>query len=152
MSNNSNISNANFVGMTFKATTKGTDPLYPEVNGFVPGGLYIRMRTSDGSLNYINAFEIDKAIGIIGEKTASKANQTVVDELQDKLEEKIGSEQIETIEQTLDEKASSVELQQISNDVKNKADRSTVDDLSNAISYKANTSDVSNLKKFAYCA
>ena len=149
MSNNlKNTSNANvdanIIGITFKATTEGKDPEYPYVSGFVPDRLYIRMRNSDGTFNYIDAYEIDKAIGIIGGKTASKADQSAVDAIQDQLEDVANGDVIDSIEQRLEEKASSVDLQNLSNEINEKASKSSVDDINTTLSYKANSSDLTD--------
>lgn len=152
MSNNlKNTSNANvdanIIGITFKATTEGKDPEYPNINGFVPDRLYIRMRNGDGTFNYIDAYEIDKAIGIIGGKTASKADQSTVDAIQDQLEDVANGDVIDSLEQRLEEKASSVDLQNLSNKINEKASKSSVDDINTTLSYKANSSDLTDLKK-----
>lgn len=135
-------------GSVFFATEEGLDPEYIEISenaDLLPNGMYIRLEGSDGSVAYISAFEIDKAIGIIGEMSMSKANKADVDTVVADLENKASVADLELINTELSNKASNVDLDTIKDSIKNKVDKSVVDALISQLNLKANKSEVENL-------
>lgn len=116
-------------GSVFFASEQGFDPEYPNNDGLLPDGMYIRLEGSDGSVVYISAYEIDKAISIIGDMTMGKAN----------------SADIDAIIALLDKKASAVDLELIKSDINTLASKSLVEDLSTEVNLKADKSTVDEL-------
>lgn len=100
-------------GDVFFATDAGADPENPSNDGLLANGMYIRLNGSDGSIAYISAFELDKALGIIGDMSMTKAAQADLD----------------VVEQELNDKASKTDLALLQGDVDNKASKADVDDL-----------------------
>lgn len=108
-------------GDVFFATDAGADPENPSNDGLLANGMYIRLNGSDGSIAYISAFELDKALGIIGDMSMTKAAQADLD----------------AVEQELNDKASKTELALLQGEVDNKASKSDVDDLYEIFNGKA---------------
>ena len=118
-------------GTVFFATDNGTDPEYPMNEGLLAKGMYIRLEGSDGSVAYISAFEIDKAIGIIAGVTRTKAEQSDID----------------TLHELLVNKVSKTEFDLLQNEVNNKASKADVDNLLDTFNDKANTDEIEALSK-----
>ena len=69
-------------GDIFFATEAGTDPEHSQNGDLLPNGMYIRLEGSDGSLAYVSAYELDKALEVINDLSTNKADQSDVDVLQ----------------------------------------------------------------------
>ena len=132
-------------GAVFFATENGTDPEYPGNGELLANGMYIRLEGSDGSLAYISAYELDKALGIIGDMSMSKASQSDVDALQQLLEGKASDVDIELIRTELAEKATKTGLENLSNTVNTKASQEDLDTLTETVNTKASQEDLDTL-------
>ena len=132
-------------GAVFFANEYGVDPENPSVNDLLPNGMYIRLEGSDNSVAYISAFEIDKAIGIIGQMSMSKANQSDVDLINQTLNEKVSLTDFALMQSEVSNKASKTEVDELLDTFEGKADKSYVDEVIAQLSSKANQSDVTTL-------
>lgn len=132
-------------GDVFYATDEGKDPEYEQSSDLYPNGMYIRLNGSDGSVAYVSAYEIDKAIGIIGEMSMSKAAAADLDSLRAEVEQKASALDIELIESELEGKASKSEFDAYTDSITSKADKTVVDSLILAVNGKADKSVVEAL-------
>lgn len=124
-------------GSVFFANAAGADPEYPNNNELLPNGMYIRLEGSDGSIAYISAYELDKALGIIGDMSMSKAAQADVDALEAVVNDKISSADFELLEGVVDNKASKAELDAALDIFNGKASQEQVDEIIAALNEKA---------------
>lgn len=125
-------------GAVFFATDAGIDPEYPNNGDLLPNGMYIRLEGSDGSIAYISAYELDKALGIIGEMSMSKANAADVLTIQAALEDKVSNITFELLQGEVADKASKNDVDNISDALATKADQSVVDNIIEQLNAKAN--------------
>ena len=132
-------------GTVFKATSAGSDPDFPSVTGLLPDGLYIRLENADGTHAYVQAFEIDKALGVIAGMTADKADTGTVEALSVELDSKASITAVDLMQSDIDAKASKADVLAIENQLEAKADAELVDLLSDEIETKANATDVETL-------
>ena len=132
-------------GTVFKATSAGSDPDFPSVTGLLPDGLYIRLENADGTHAYVQAFEIDKALGVIAGMTADKADTGTVEALSVELDSKASVTAVDLMQSDIDAKASKADVLAIENQLETKADAELVDLLSDEIETKANATDVETL-------
>ena len=132
-------------GTVFKATSAGSDPDFPSVTGLLPDGLYIRLENADGTHAYVQAFEIDKALGVIAGMTADKADTGTVEALSVELDSKASITTVDLMQSDIDAKASKADVLAIENQLDAKADAELVDLLSDEIETKANATDVETL-------
>ena len=149
-------------GQAIKALSNGSDPEYPDKNDLLPYGLYIRLETTSGKHIYVSAYEIDKAIRIIGDMTAGKANAgdlealeikvdtkasiTQVSLLESELNSKADQDDVEALIELADTKADKSTVETLITNVNSKADKSTVEMLYDDVETKASISDVNSLK------
>ena len=132
-------------GAVFFATDTGTDPEYPLHNDLLPNGMYIRLEGSDNSVAYISAYELDKALGIIGQMSVSKASQSDVDVIQQAIADAATKSELQLLESEVAGKASKTELDDILDSFAGKADQSVIDEVIAQLATKASQSDVDAL-------
>jgi hypothetical protein len=132
-------------GAVIKATEDGTDPEYPEYGDLLENGLYIRLESESGKIVHISAFEIDKAVGIIAEMVAGKADIGDVDTVREELAGKASSTELELIKGDINLKADKDRVDTLAESIKTKADSSVINDIITSIEGKANTSSVTAL-------
>ena len=132
-------------GTVFKATSAGSDPDFPSVTGLLPDGLYIRLENADGTHAYVQAFEIDKALGVIAGMTADKADTGTVEALSVELDSKASITAVDLMQSDIDAKASKADVLAIENQLETKADAELVDLLSDEVETKANADEVAAL-------
>ena len=132
-------------GTVIKATSAGSDPDFPSVTGLLADGLYIRLENADGTHAYVQAFEIDKALGVIAGMTADKADTGTVEALAVELDGKASTTAVDLMQADIDAKASKADVLAIENQLESKADAELVDLLSDEIESKANATDVEAL-------
>lgn len=125
-------------GAVFFANEYGVDPEYTSNDGLLPNGMYIRLEGSDGSLAYISAYELDKAIGIIAGMTASKADAATVASLQALLDDKVSTTDFQLLSSDVEGKASKAELDDALDTFGGKADQTAVDAIIEELNAKAN--------------
>lgn len=125
-------------GTVFFANEHGVDPEYPDNDGLLADGMYIRLEGSDGSIAYISAYEIDKALGIIGDMSMSKADKAIVDELSLIVNDKVSSIDFELLQSDVDTKASKAEVDELLDSFNGKVDQTTVDAIIETLNTKAN--------------
>ena len=133
-------------GTVFKATSAGSDPDFPSVTGLLPDGLYIRLENADGTHAYVQAFEIDKALGVIAGMTADKADTGTVEALSVELDSKASITAVDLMQSDIDAKASKADVLAIENQLETKADAELVDLLSDEVETKADATDVEALQ------
>lgn len=124
-------------GSIFYANDAGFDPEYPNNGDLLPNGMYIRLEGSDGSIAYISAYELDKALGIIGEMSMSKASKADLDALEDSLENKVSTTDFELLQGDVENKASKAELDDALDAFNGKASQEQVDEIIAALNEKA---------------
>lgn len=124
-------------GSIFYANDAGFDPEYPNNGDLLPNGMYIRLEGSDGSIAYISAYELDKALGIIGEMSMSKASKADLDALEDSLENKVSTTDFELLQGDVENKASKAELDDALDAFNGKASQEQVDEIITALNEKA---------------
>jgi hypothetical protein len=107
-------------GTVFFANEQGTDPENEGVE-LLPNGMYIRLDGSDGSVAYISAHEIDKAIGIIGQMSMSKASQSDIDAIIEMLDEKVSKTELEILRTDIADKVNDDDFNNLAGIVANKA-------------------------------
>ena len=134
-------------GTVFFATKNGVDPEYPEINDLLANGMYIRLNGSDGSMAYISAFEIDKAIGIIANVTSTKAEKSDVDALRDSLDYKVSKTEFELLRNEVENKASKNDSDDLYDSLENKADKTVVENLIKTVNGKADQSTIDEIIK-----
>ena len=132
-------------GNIFFATEAGTDPEHSQNGGLLPNGMYIRLEGSDGSLAYVSAYELDKALEVINDLSTNKADQSDVDVLQSLLESKASDADLELLQNEVSTKASKAELDEAVASVSDKVDQSTIDSLIEQLNAKADDSTVNLL-------
>ena len=132
-------------GTVFFANELGQDPEF-EGAELLPNGMYIRLEGSDGSVAYVSAHEIDKAIGIIGQMSMSKANQSDVDAIIEMLDEKVSKTEIELLKTDIANKVDDDDFNDLSGKVATKAEKSEVENLSGKVATKAEKSEVISLQ------
>lgn len=132
-------------GTVFFANEQGTDPENEGVE-LLPNGMYIRLDGSDGSVAYISAHEIDKAIGIIGQMSMSKASQSDVDSIIEMLDEKVSKTELEILRTDIADKVNDDDFNDLAGIVANKAERSDVETLVSQVINKAEKTEVETLK------
>ena len=132
-------------GEVFFANDFGQDPEY-EGAELLPNGMYIRLIKDDGNVVYVSAHEIDKAIGIIGQMSMSKANQSDVDAIVELLDEKVSKTEIELLRTDIADKVSDDNFNDLAGQVSNKADKTDVESLIDQVSNKADKTDVELLR------
>ena len=132
-------------GTVIKATSAGSDPDFPSVTGLLPDGLYIRLENADGTHAYVQAFEIDKALGVIAGMTADKADTGTVEALSVELDSKASITAVDLMQSDIDAKASKADVLAIENQLETKADAELVELLSDEVETKANATDVEAL-------
>ena len=125
-------------GDVFFANEHGVDPEYPNSDGLLPNGMYIRLVGSDDSLAYISAYELDKAIGIIAEMTRSKADNATVVALQALVDDKVSSTEFELLQSDVEGKASKAEVDDLMDEFATKASQADVDAIIEELNTKAN--------------
>ena len=123
-------------GEVFFANDFGQDPEY-EGAELLPNGMYIRLIKGDGNVVYVSAHEIDKAIGIIGQMSMSKANQSDVDAIIELLDEKASKTEIELLKTDIADKVSDDNFNDLAGQVSNKADKTDVESLRTSLNSKA---------------
>lgn len=124
-------------GSVFFANDAGFDPEYPNNGDLLPNGMYIRLEGSDNSIAYISAYELDKALGIIGDMSMSKASQADVDALEAALEDKVSSSDFELLQGDVENKASKAALDDALDAFNGKASQEQVDAIIAALNEKA---------------
>lgn len=124
-------------GAVFFATDAGIDPEHPNNGDLLPNGMYIRLEGSDGSIAYISAYELDKALGIIGEMSMSKASSSDVATIQAALEDKASVIEFELLQGEVAGKASKADVDEIKDIFATKADQSVVDEIITQLNEKA---------------
>ena len=124
-------------GSIFYANDAGLDPEYPNNGDLLPNGMYIRLEGSDGSIAYISAYELDKALGIIGDMSMSKASKADLDALEDSLENKVSTTDFELLQGDVENKASKAELDDALDAFNGKASQEQVDEIIAALNEKA---------------
>ena len=132
-------------GDIFFATEVGTDPEHSQNGDLLPNGMYIRLEGSDGSLAYVSAYELDKALEAINNLSTNKADQSDVDVLQSLLESKASDADLELLQNEVSTKASKAELDEAVASVSDKVDQSTIDSLIEQLNAKADDSTVNLL-------
>ena len=132
-------------GAVFFANESGFDPEYPGNGGLLANGMYIRLEGSDGSIAYISAYELDKALDIISDMSTNKANQSDVDALQQLIEGKASDVDIELLRADVAEKATKLELENALDTIGLKADQTVVDTLIETVNDKASQDAVNEL-------
>ena len=134
-------------GDVFFATDAGTDPEYPSNNDLLANGMYIRLNGSDGSVAYISAFELDKALDIIGDMSMSKASSADLQALQAIVENKASKTEFELLTNDVENKAPKSEVDDLWALTRSKADQTTVDEIIELLNAKANQSLVDELNE-----
>ena len=129
-------------GAVFFANENGVDPENPSVNDLLPNGMYIRLEGSDNSVAYISAFEIDKAIGIIGQMSMSKANQADLELAVQTLNDKVSSTDFALLQNEVSNKASKTDIDEALDIFDEKADKTYVDEVIAQLATKANQDEV----------
>ena len=132
-------------GSVIKATIDGLDPDYLNNGGLLPNGLYIRIDTNDNEHIYISAFEIDKAIGIIGDMSVGKANATDLEVLAAEVEHKANDMDLELVQTELATKANKSRDDSLADSIKDKATKSELEALQVSVQGKADQLTVDNL-------
>lgn len=132
-------------GTVFYANEQGVDPEYPDNSGLLANGMYIRLEGSDGSIAYISAYEIDKAIGIIGEMSMSKASSADVEVVIGELADKASINDVELLRGEVNNRASKSDLDNLSDAMTTKVDQSVVDEIIAQLASKVNTTDFETL-------
>ena len=133
-------------GAVIKATPEGYDPEYLDSDELLPNGLYIRLENTSGKRIYVSAYEIDKAIGIIGDMTAGKADIADFEALEIELASKASKTHVDLMQADVDNKATKDSLNSLSAVVDTKADKTTVEMLSADVDNKAKATDVNKLR------
>ena len=123
-------------GSVFFANDAGFDPEYPNNGDLLPNGMYIRLEGSDNSIAYISAYELDKALGIIGDMSMSKASQADVDALEAAIEDKVSSSDFELLQGDVENKASKADLDNALDAFNGKASQEQVDSIIEALNEK----------------
>ena len=129
-------------GTVFFANENGQDPEFIEVEELLPNGMYIRLEGSDGSLAYVSAHEIDKAIGIIGQMSMSKASQADVDAIIETLNDKVSKTELELLKTDIADKVGDDAFNDLAGLVANKAERSEIEDLNDKIANKVERGEI----------
>ena len=129
-------------GTVFFANENGQDPEFIEVEELLPNGMYIRLEGSDGSLAYVSAHEIDKAIGIIGQMSMSKASQADVDAIIETLNDKVSKTELELLKTDIADKVGDDAFNDLAGLVANKAERSEIEDLNDKIANKVERDEI----------
>ena len=132
-------------GSVIKATPEGYDPEYSDSAELLPNGLYIRLENTSGKRIYVSAYEIDKAIGIIGDMTAGKADIADFEALEIELASKASKTQVDLMQADVDSKATKDSLNSLSSVVDTKADKTTVEMLSADVDSKATKDSLNSL-------
>ena len=134
-------------GDVFFANDNGCDPENPSNDGLLANGMYIRLNGSDGSIAYISAYELDKAIDIIGEMSMSKANASDVEVLRQELASKVSSINFDLLQTEVNNKASKSLVDEMQDTIAVKANQSTVDEIIETLNAKASQSVVEELRE-----
>ena len=124
-------------GDVFFATDAGADPENPSNDGLLANGMYIRLNGSDGSVAYISAFELDKALGIIGDMSMGKANASDVTVLQQELADRATKTELELLQGDVNTKASKSDVDNLLDIFDGKADQTSVDEIIAILNEKA---------------
>ena len=132
-------------GAVFFANDNGQDPEYPEYGDLLPNGMYIRIENTDGSFAYISAYEIDKAIQIIGDMSMSKASSADVETLASQLDTKASKNDLDLLQSDIYTKASKIDLDNLSEVVEDKADKTEMQTISETLNQKADKTDLDDL-------
>lgn len=139
---------ANIIGgAVFFANDNGVDPEHPNNDNLLPNGMYIRLEGSDGSVVYISAYEIDKAIGIIGDMSMGKANSSDLDSIRLELTNKASSIDVELLRSELESKANISLLDKYDDTINSKADKSVIDEIILVLKEKADKKIVTTLRE-----
>ena len=120
-------------GAVFFADDNGFDPEYPDNGDLLPNGMYIRLEGSDGSIAYISAYELDKAIDVIGQMSMSKASKSDLESVKTLLNDKVSKTDLSDIQDDVDNKVSKTDFNILKSVVEDKADKTEVDNLTNTI-------------------
>lgn len=132
-------------GIVIKALSDGSDPEDANYTELLPNGLYIKLILTSGKALYISAYEIDKAIGIIGDMVAGKADAGDLEALSIELAAKASTAQVALIQADIDSKADKDDVTDLLLTINSKADTNTVKQLSDSIDTKANKSSLDSL-------
>lgn len=132
-------------GSVIKATADGTDPDYPEYTDLLENGLYIRLESETGRIIHISAFEIDKAVGIIAQMVAGKADIGDVESVNTLLAGKASSTEVELLKGDINLKADKDKVKEVADTLETKADKSVVDTILTSLGEKADRSVVSGV-------
>ena len=132
-------------GSVIKANAEGFDPEYLNYGGLLPNGLYIRIDTIEGDHIYISAFEIDKAISIIGDMSMGKANTADLVALALEVEHKASDMDIELIQSELATKANKSRVDSLADSIKDKVSRTEFENLQLTVGDKADRLTVDNI-------
>ena len=124
-------------GEVFRANENGADPENLSNNDLLANGMYIRLKGSDGSIAYVSAHEVDKALGIINDITLSKASAADVAALQESVNTKASISDLELLNSLIAEKASKSDVDDLQDIFAEKADQTTVDALIEQLNEKA---------------
>ena len=129
-------------GTVIKANPDGFDPDFLTNGGLLPNGLYIRIDTNDGKHIYISAFEIDKAIGIIGDMSTGKANSADLEALATEVEHKASDIDSELVRTELGTKANKSRVDALSDSIKDKVSKTELETIQVTLQGKANQTDL----------
>lgn len=132
-------------GTVIKANPDGFDPDFLTNGGLLPNGLYIRIDTNDGKHIYISAFEIDKAIGIIGDMSIGKANSADLEALATEVEHKASDIDLELVKTELGTKANKSRVDALSDSIKDKVSKTELETIQVALQGKANQTDLDDV-------
>lgn len=124
-------------GDVFFATDAGADPENLSNDGLLANGMYIRLNGSDGSVAYISAFELDKALGIIGDMSMTKAAQADLDAVEQELNDKASKTELALLQGDVDAKASKADVDDLIELFDGKADQTAIDEIVAALNEKA---------------
>lgn len=133
-------------GEVFFATDGGYDPEYSKNGDLIPNGMYIRLVGSDGSIAYISAHEIDKALQIIGGVSHEHASKNDIDILTAELNNKVSTSDFELLRGDVSCKASKAELNNALDLFDEKASQEQVDAIITALNEKASQEQVNLLQ------
>jgi hypothetical protein len=132
-------------GDVFFATDTGVDPEYPSNGDLLANGMYIRLNGSDGSVAYISAFELDKALSIIGDMSMTKASAADLQALTAIVNEKASKTDLDLLKADVDANATQSEVDDLWTLARSKADQATIDEIIEVLNAKANQSLVDEL-------